>query len=135
MERTIQVMGDLKDLGELLDGAGIDQARLAPSDGRLRLDMELTRACPELQAAARPGFGGRRKVPWVKSRLVLERITDAAVQRVTDGGAAQPPLLACEAIAGGYTVAVTSHDGLRLVLTMDQLSGAFQDIGQPVANP
>jgi len=143
MERDLRVLGDIKDLSELLQGASLDAVRLLPApaatlgrpgpgSGRMRLELELTRACPELQSAGPRGFGVRPQVPQVKSRLVLREITHAAVQRLDDGSPAQVSLLACDAVAGGYTLSVISHDGLKLVLTLDQLSGEFADVGKPV---
>ena len=132
MQRTITVLGDIKDLSELLAGASLDQAKLVPNGARLRLELELTRACPELQPAGRGGFGFQRRAPWVKSRLALNQIREASVQRLDDGSPAQISLLACDAVSGGYTLSVTSHDGLKLVLTLDQLDGQFVDVGMPV---
>ncbi len=134
MERTIAVLSDVKDLSELLNGASIDHARLVPSGGRLRLEMELTRACSELQPAIHRGFMGRTKTPFVKSRLSLGQIKDAAVQRLTDAPPAQASLLSCEAVSGGYTLVVTSPDGLRLSLNLEQLNGQFADLGQPITS-
>ena len=133
MERTLKVLTDVKDLGELLDGANIDQARLVPSGGRLRLELELTRACPELQTVVRRAFGTRTKMPWVKSHLVFDHVQNAAIQRLTDTPPGQTSVLSCEAIPGGYTLTVTSPDDLRLVLTLPQLVGQFADVGQPLA--
>lgn len=135
MQRTVSVLGDIKDLGELIEGASIDAARLVPAGDSLRLEMELTRACAEQAGAARGGFLSRQKTPWTKSRLLLEGIKDAAVGRAPEGPGAHPSLLGCEAVTGGYQLTVTSHDGLRLSLTLDRLSGQFSDIGQPVAAP
>ncbi len=134
MERTIAVLSDVKDLSELLHGASVEQARLVPSGGRLRLEMELTRACAEMPAVAHRGFMGRIKIPWVKSRLSLGQIKDAAVQRLSHAPPAQTSLLSCEAVAGGYTLVVTSPDGLRLSLTLEQLNGQFADLGQPITS-
>ncbi len=130
MERTIEFLGDIKDLSELLGGASIDQIRLSPAGGRLKLDLELTRAC--LEAVPAGGGAFRRKTPWVKSRLVLNQIRDAAFERL-ESGSAQVSMLACDAIGGGYTFSVTSHDGLRLVLNLETLQGEFRDISQPAA--
>ena len=135
MERAITVLGDIKDLSELLQGASLDQVRLLPGNGRMRLELELTRACPELQPAGGRKWGFRAKVPWVKSRLVLQQVSDASVRRLDDGSPAQVSLLACDAVLGGYTLAVTSHDGLQLVLTLEQLDGEFRDVGKPVESP
>ena len=130
MERTIEVLGDIKDLSELLGAASIDQIRLFPAGGRLKLDLELTRAC--LEAVPAGGSGGfRRKTPWVKSRLVLNQIRNAAFERL-ESGSSQVSMLACDSIGGGYTFSVTSHDGLRLVLNLEALKGEFQDIGKPI---
>ena len=135
MEQAISVVSDVKNLGELLDGASVDQARLIPRGGRLRLEMELTRACPELQTAVRRSFLTRTKTPWVKSRLALDQIKEAAVQRLVDAPPDQVPLLSCEAIPGGYQLVVTAPDGLRLQLSLEQLDGQFTDVGQPMGSP
>ena len=135
MERTIAVMSDVKDLSELLEGASIDGARLVPQAGRLRLEMELTRACPELQTVVRKGFMTRTKTPWTKSRLTLEAIKDVAIRRAADAPPNQVPLLLCDAVPGGYSLTVNSHDGLRLQLMLEQLSGQFADTGSPIEAP
>jgi len=135
MERTISVLGDVKDLGELLDGASIDAARIVPLGGRLQLEMELTRAMPERQRVVRQGLFRRVKTPWVKSRLMLNQITDVTVQRMSDTPAEQQPLLACDAIPGGYRFVVTAPDGLQLQLTLEQLSGNFADISATIESP
>ena len=135
MKRTIAVVNDMKDLSELLNGARVEQASLVPSGGRLRLEMELTRACPELQTAVRRGLLTRTKTPWVKSRLTLNQIKDASVQRLTETPPGETPLLSCEAIPGGYTLVVTSPDGLRLSLALEQLIGQFADVGSPIESP
>ncbi|MBI4341445.1 MAG: hypothetical protein HY598_04095 [Candidatus Omnitrophica bacterium] len=132
MQRTITVLGDIKDLSELLQGASLDQVKLSPGGGRLRLELELTRACPELQPAGRGGFGFGRQVPQVKSRLALGQIREASVQRLDDGSPGRLSLLACDAVSGGYVLSVTSHDGLKLALTLDQLDGDFRDVGKPL---
>jgi len=135
MQRTLSVVNDVKDLGELIEGASIDAARLVPAGDRLRLEMELTRACAELAGTVRGGLLHRPKTPWTRSRLLLEGIKDAAVGRAPETPGAHPSLLGCEAVTGGYKLTVTSHDGLQLSLTLDQLNGQFSDIGQPVAAP
>ena len=135
MERAITVLSDIKDLSELLDGARIDQVRLVPDGGRLRVEMELTRACPELKTTVRVGLRRRVKVPWVKSRLSLAHIKDASVQRLEDGPADQTPLLSCEAVSGGYACDVTGLDGLQLSLSLEQLSGEFADTSSPADAP
>ena len=135
MEQVITFVTDVKNLGELLDGASVDQARVVPSGGRLRLELELTRACPELATVVKRGLLARTKTPWVKSRLVLNQIKDVAVQRLVDAPPDQVPLLSCEAIPGGYQVVVTAPDGLRLQLILEQLDGQFTDVGQPIASP
>ena len=135
MEQTIAVVSDVKNLSELLEGASVDGARLVPSSGRLRLEMDLTRACPELQTVVRKGFMSRTKTPWTKSRLTLDAIKDVAIQRAADAPPDQTPLLSCDAVPGGYSLTVNSHDGLRLQLTLEQLSGRFADTGSPIEAP
>jgi hypothetical protein len=135
MQRTISVVSDVKDLSEVLNGASVDQARFVSSGGRLRLEMELTRAMVERQQVIRQGWFKRFRTPWIKSRLVLEQIQDVAVQHLSDQPPEQLPLLACDAIAGGYQFVVTSPEGLRLQLTLEQLQGQFEDIGSPIESP
>ena len=135
MERSIAVVNDVKDLSELLDGASIDQARVMPAPGGLRLELDLTRACAELPPAKPRGFLARANRPWVRCRLTLNQVTDAAVQRLADAVPTQTPLLVCDAVPGGYQLTVTSPDGLRLSLDLEQLSGQFVDIGTPVEHP
>ena len=134
MERTLSVLSDVKNLGEFIDGASLERARLLPGVGQMSLELELTRACPELATVVRRGFVARTKTPWVKSRLTLRRITGVAVQRTADAAASQP-LLACEAVPGGYRAVVTAHDGLELTVTLEQLDGQFTDVGTPVESP
>ena len=135
MQRTMSVLNDIKDLGELIAGASIDAARLMPDGEHLRLEVELTRACPELAGTVRGGLLNRPRTPWTRSRLVLGGVKDVAVGRAPETPDAHPSLLGCEAVTGGYRLTVTSHDGLQLALTLDQLSGEFADIGHPVPAP
>ncbi len=135
MEHTIAVVSDVKNLSELLGGASVDAARLMPSSGGLRLEMDLTRACSELQPAVRRGFMTRTKTPWTKSRLVLEAIADATIAHAEDRPAEQTPLLSCEAVPGGYMLTVHSPDGLRLRLRLEQLTGRFADTALPNEAP
>lgn len=135
MERTVTVLSDVKDLGELLGGARVDQARLVPSSGRLRLELDVTRACPELQVVERRGLVRRRRIPWVTGRLRLDQVKDAIVQRLDGPPPGQTPLLECEAIPGGYRFVVTTPDGLRLQAVLEALSGQFADTGTPMTSP
>ena len=135
MEQIIAVVSDVKNISELLEGASVDAARLVPSGGRLRLEMDLTRACPELQTRVRRGFVTRTKTPWTKSRLVLEEVAEASMTHADDRPAEQIPLLSCDAVPGGYTLTVHSPDGLRLQLRLEQLTGRFVDTASPGEAP
>ena len=133
MQRAIRVLSDLKELAELLDGANVDQVRIVSAQGRLRLELELTRAMME-RPTARSGLFKRSRAPWIKCKLALNAIEDVSVHRIADG--AQPaPLLSVESAPGGYTATVASPDGLRLGLTLEQLEGVFEDIGTPIEAP
>jgi len=133
MQRVIRVLSDLNELAWLLDGANVDQARIVSAAGRLRLELELTRAMIERPAAKSSLFKSSR-VPWIKCRLTLNTIEDVNISRIADG--AQPaPLLDIESAPGGYRANVVSPDGLCLELTLEQLEGVFEDIGTPVEAP
>ena len=138
MEQGLSVVSDIKNLSELLDGACVGHMRLAPNGGRLRLEMELTRACREMQPVARRGVFGRPKTPWMKCRLTLNQAKEASVVHLAFmplQGPPQEPLLACEAVAGGYQLVVTTPERLRLTVTLEQLDGQFADVGGPVESP
>ncbi len=135
MQRAIGLATDVKDLSELLDGASLDQARIVSSSGRLRLELELTRAMVEQQQVVRHGLLKRVKTPWIKGRLILDHIQDVVVQRLSDGGPEQVSLFTCDAVPGGYQFVVTAPDGLRLSMTLEQLHGQFQDVGSPIESP
>lgn len=135
MERTITVLTDVKDLGELLNGSRVDQAQLIPSAGRLQLVLELTRAMVEQQHVVKRGPFRRLKTPWSQCRLTLNRITSVTVKRLTDLAPDQTPLLSCDAVSGGYQLTVQAPDGLQFVLGLDQLDGSFADIGSPIEAP
>jgi hypothetical protein len=129
MDRMMTTLSDVKDLGELLQGAGIDQAALTPSDGRVQLVIEGTRAMVEQPVLERAGMFKRPKMPWTKFRLTLGHITNVAITRAEQGAGDQAPLLACDAVAGGYQLTVRTPDGLQLILAADRLQGAFADAG------
>lgn len=135
MERAIAVVSDVKDLGELLNGARVDMVRILPSGGRLQLVTELMRAMPEAQRVVREGLFKRVKTPWIKSRFTLSQVKDVAVQRLSESASQPSPLLACEAIPNGYRLVLTSPDGLQLSLTLEQLNGQFADVGVPIEAP
>ncbi len=76
MERRIQVLTDLDDIAELIQGARIEQANLQSKGSHSELSLELTRAMIEREPEKR-GLFRRSKVPWTKSRLTLRHITGA----------------------------------------------------------
>jgi len=115
MEQTIAVISDVKNLSERLAGATLGTAQLLFSGGRLHMELDLLRPAPQAVRGRGAGLS-------VKSRLTLERITAASVQHVSTVPTEQP-LLSCEAVPGGYQVVVATPDGLRLELTVEQLSG------------
>lgn len=131
MDRTIGVLSDVKDLGELLQGAGIDQASLAPEPGRGRLQLVIdgTRAMVEQPPTGGGGLFKRPKTPWTKFQLTLRHITHATLLRAEQAPGDQAPLLACDAVAGGYRLTIRTPDGLQMVLAVDRLEGAFTDAG------
>jgi hypothetical protein len=135
MQRDIKVLTDVKDLSELLSGARIERVRLLPSGGGMQLSAELTRAMPERQTVIRQGLFRRLKTPWTACELELFRVTSVAVKHLTDLAPDQTPVIACEAVPGGYQFTVQAPDGLQLVLNLDQLDGSFADIGAPIASP
>lgn len=135
MQRTIQVLSDVKDLSELLRGARVEQADLAPSGGQLALALALTRAMAEQRTTVRQGFVQRVKTPWTKCALRLGAVTGASVKRMEDRIPDDAPLFSAEAIPGGYELTVQAADGLRLVVKLDRLDGSFADVGSPIVSP
>ena len=135
MERTIGLLTDVKDLSDLLQGARLDQVQVTPMGGILQLAVGLTRAMLEQQQVVRSGFLRRLKTPWTKCELRFARVKVLTITRVTDQAPDHAPLLACDAISGGYQLTVQAPDGLQLTLGMDQLDGRFADLGNPIENP
>ena len=135
MNKSIVVLSDVKDLAELLDGAGVEQANVVPAGGRLELVIEGTRAMVEQPPVVRGGVFKRAKTPWTKYRLTLTHITRVTVTRAEHSSADHAPLLACDAVPGGYELTVQAPDGLRLVVGLEQLEGTFADIGSVVQVP
>lgn len=135
MHKQLSVLSDVKDLAELLDGAGVEQAKLVPAGGRLELVLEGTRAMVEQPPVARGGLFRRAKTPWTKYRLTLTRITGVTVTRAEPTPADRAPLLACDAVPGGYELTVQAPDGLRLVVGLEQLEGTVADVGSVIQVP
>ncbi|MBI3312349.1 MAG: hypothetical protein HYZ88_02365 [Candidatus Omnitrophica bacterium] len=135
MERTIAFVTDVKDLSDLLNGANVDDANLVPIGGRMQLELHLTRAMAERQQVVRAGLLRRVKTPWTKCELTLKGITTVAVKRVEDAATQHMPLLACDAVKGGYQVTVQAPDGVQFVLGLERLDGAFADVGSPIDSP
>ena len=135
MDRTIAVLTDVKDVSDLLDGASLDQVGVKPAGGNVQLVLGLTRAMLEQQAVVRRGFTRRIKTPWTKCELQLSRVKSLTIRRASDRAPDQAPLLACDAVVGGYQLTVKAPDGLELILGMDQLDGRFADVGRPIDSP
>ncbi len=135
MDRAITLMTDVKDLGELLAGARVEQAKMVQAGGRLQLLVELVRAMPERQHVIRRGLFQRAKTPWTKCQLTLTGVQSLTVKRLEDLGPDQTPLLVCEAVSGGYQLTIQAPDGLQLVLGLERLEGAFADVGSPIESP
>ena len=134
MERRIQVLTDLDDIAELIQGARIEQANLQSKGSHSELSLELTRAMIEREPEKR-GLFRRSKVPWTKSRLTLRHITGATVTPPTDVPANEMPVVSAESVAGGYQVIVKTPEGMQMVLTAEQLDGMFADVGAPIESP
>ena len=135
MERSLAVVSDVKDLSELLNGASVEHAELVPSGGTMHLVLALTRAMVERQEVVRRGPFRRLKTPWTKCQLRLSHIQAITVRRLADQAPDHAPLMACDAVPGGYQVTVQAPDGLQLVLRIDRLEGAFTDVGSPITAP
>lgn len=120
MEHAIAVLSDVSHLSGILGGAVFGAARLVPSGSRLRLELELLPA---------PSAGRRRGAPAAAThRLILEQVTEATLRHVATVPTDQP-LVSCEAVRGGYQVVVAAPDGLRLELSVEQLSGRLVALG------
>ena len=135
MRRALNVLNDVRDLSELLNGANVEQTTLSPGGGGMQLAAELTRAMPERQAVVRQGWLRRVKTAWTKCELRLTHIQSVTVKRLTDLALGQVPVIGCEAVAGGYEFTIQAPDGLRMVLRLDQLEGSFNDLGSPIESP
>lgn len=135
MERAITVLTDVKDLAELLDGARVEQAKLVPAAGQLRLVVECTRAMPERQRVVRSGLFKRAKIPWTRCQLTFNRLTSVTVRRLEGMPPEDMPLLSCEAVPGGYRLTIQTPDALRFIASLEQLDGAFEDVGSPLDSP
>lgn len=135
MERVITVMSDVKDLGELLSGARVEEVRCVPSGSGLQLVVRLTRGMLERQTLVRRGPFRRLTTPWTKCELRLARIAVLTIRRLTNGMPDQLPVFSCEAVPGGYQLTVQAADGQQFVLGTSQLDGTFTDVGSPLEIP
>ena len=136
MERALTVVSDVKNLSELLEGARIEEAALAPVGGLMQLTLTVTRAVVEQQRVVRHGFRRRVETPWATSRVVINGIR-AVTQRPSpaDGSSADSPLLSCDAVGGGYQLTVRDPAGWQFVLEVEQLQGSFTDVGELIHAP
>ena len=137
MERQIRVLTDIKDLDELLNGARVDRTHVISNPGRPpRLIVELTRAMIERQTVVQQGLFKRIKTPFSSCRLVfssIRRVTTESVEgapALTDGA-----VLSCEPVKDGYHLTIRAEGGTQIMLELDALNGAFEDVGQPVETP
>ena len=135
MERTITVLTDVKDVGELLNGASVEHAELKPSGGVLQLVARLVRAMPERRIVVKRGLFRRLKTPWTACELKLSRVQAVTVKRLTDLAPDQRPIIVCEAVPGGYQFSIQAPDGLQLTVSLDRLEGSFADVGSPIESP
>ncbi len=135
MQRDIKVLTDVKDLSDLLNGASVEQAQVSPGGNGLQLTARLLRAMPERQTVVKKGLFRRLKTPWTTCEVTLSHITSVNVKHLTDVAPDQTPLIACEAVPGGYQLTVQAPDGLQLMLNLDQLDGSFADVGSPIESP
>lgn len=135
MERAIKVLTDVKDLSELLAGAGVEDAQVRAGGDGLQLTARLLRAMPERKTLVKQGLFRRPKTPWSRCEVTLSHITSVSVKHLTDMAPDQTPLMTCEAVAGGYQFTLQAPDGLQLMLQLDQLDGSFADVGSPIESP
>lgn len=135
MQRDIKVLTDVKDLSELLNGANVEHAEVKPGGNGMQLMARLLRAMPERQTVVKHGLFRRLKTPWSRCELAFSHITSVGVKRLTDAAPDQTPLMACEAVPGGYELTLQAPDGLQLMMRLDQLEGSFADVGSPIESP
>jgi hypothetical protein len=81
------------------------------------------------------GLFRRIQTPWTVCELTLSRIQSVTVKRLSDLAPDQTPIIACEALPGGYQFTLQAPDGLQLTVGLDQLDGSFADVGSPVEHP
>lgn len=135
MERTITVLTDVNDVGELLNGASVEHAEVKPGEGGLQLVARLMRAMPERHTVIKRGLLRRVKTPWTACELTLSRVQAVTVKRLADLAPDQRPIIDCEAVPGGYQFAIQAPDGLQLTVSLDRLEGSFADVGSPIESP
>jgi len=54
---------------------------------------------------------------------------------MSDQPPVEVPLLACEAVPGGYQVTLRASDTLQVAFSLEQLDGTFVDVGTPIEAP
>ncbi|GEM_PF-3327858 len=135
MERTLQVVTDVQDLADLLQGASVDRVHLAAAGGQMEVVVALTRALLERQEVVQRGLFRRLRTPWTKCELRVSRVASATVAHVTEAQVDHAPVVHCEAVGQGYRLAIQAPDGLQVVVTADQLQGTFADVGHIIETP
>ena len=134
MKCPINVVSDVKNLGELLDGARVEQVRFSPSGGCLQLHVDLIRSMIEQKKTVRRGLFRQVVTPWIKGHLSLTEIQELSIAQLRDTPTDSLPFLSCEAIVGGYAFQFNSPDGLQLMMSVKQLGGHYADVGAPIGS-
>ena len=130
MMLTIDSEIQLETLGDLLVDAAFREGVFHVVEGELVFTCEILRAVPDKAEEYWMGPMHRTRIPWTKCLVEFIGVTRCQVKELDDVASEGQLLLSWEKRAGHYVVRVRTPFRMEFVLTMPQLSGRCEDIGQ-----
>ena len=130
MVLTIGSETDLEALMELVADAAFQEGVFHLVHGELVFTGEVLRAVPDKAEEYWMGPMHRTRIPWTKCLMEFIGITRCQVKECEEASGEPTPLLTWEKQGGHYVIGLRTPQRMELILTLPQLSGRCEDVGQ-----
>ena len=126
---TIASEDDLDAMNDLMTDAAFREGVFHLVEGQLVLTCEVLRAVPDKAEEYWMGPIHRTRIPWTKCLMEFIGVTRCQVKDLDEGEAGQT-LLTWEKRGGHYLIRLRTPFRMEFQLTLPQLSGRCEDVGQ-----
>ena len=121
---------DLETISELLADAAFREGVFHLVEGELVFTCEMVRAVPDQAEEYWMGPVHRTRIPWIKCLMEFIGVVRCQVREPAEPSGETQPLLTWERQGAHYVIHLRTYGRMELLLTLPQLSGRCEDVGQ-----